>query len=79
MGYSKKVFEQTGEGVPSTGNQMPQNGIQNVQNLEAIINEGLRVALQEETPDQSLKVLLAYLGKALHGVLPDAMSTPTNG
>jgi signal transduction histidine kinase/CheY-like chemotaxis protein len=67
MGYSKKVFEQTGEGVPSTGNQMPQNGIQNVQNLEAIINEGLRVALQEETPDQSLKVLLAYLGKALHG------------
>ena len=36
MGYSKKVFEQTGEGVPSTGNQMPQNGIQNVQNLEAM-------------------------------------------
>ena len=29
-----------------------------VQNLEAIINEGLRVALLEETPDQSLDVLL---------------------
>ena len=41
--------------------------VQNVQNLEAIINEGLRVALLEETPDQSLEVLLAYLGKALSG------------
>nr|WP_321152546.1 ATP-binding protein [uncultured Acetatifactor sp.] len=41
--------------------------MQSVQNLEAIINEGLRVALLEETPDQSLEVLLAYLGKALEG------------
>ena len=41
--------------------------VQNVQNLEAIINEGLRVALLEKTPDQSLEVLLAYLGKALDG------------
>lgn len=41
--------------------------VQSVQNLEAIINEGLRVALLEETPDQSLEVLLAYLGKALQG------------
>lgn len=41
--------------------------VQSVQNLEAIINEGLRVALLEETPDRSLEVLLAYLGKALEG------------
>ncbi|HBA49086.1 MAG TPA: hybrid sensor histidine kinase/response regulator [Lachnospiraceae bacterium] len=41
--------------------------VRSVQNLEAIINEGLRVALLEETPDQSLEVLLAYLGKALSG------------
>ena len=40
---------------------------QSVQNLEAILNEGLRVALLEETPDQSLEVLLEYLGKALDG------------
>ena len=41
--------------------------VQSVQNLEAIINEGLRVALLERTPDSSLEVLLAYLGKALEG------------
>ena len=36
-------------------------------NPETIINEVLRVALQEETPDQSLEVLLERLGKALNG------------
>lgn len=41
--------------------------VRNVQNLEATINEGLRVALLKETPDQSLEVLLAYLGRALNG------------
>ena len=43
------------------------SGIQSVQNLEAVINEGLRVALLEETPDQSLEVLLEHLGIALSG------------
>ena len=43
------------------------SGMRSVQNLEAIINEGLRVALLEETPDQSLGVLLEHLGKALNG------------
>ena len=43
------------------------SGIRSVQNLEAVINEGLRVALLEETPDQSLEVLLEHLGKALKG------------
>ncbi len=38
-----------------------------VQNLEAMINEGLREALLEETPDRSLEVLLEYLGKGLDG------------
>lgn len=38
-----------------------------VRRLEATINEGLRAALLEETPDQSLEVLLEYLGKALNG------------
>lgn len=35
--------------------------------LEARINEGLRVALQQETPSQTLEILLEYLGKALGG------------
>ena len=67
MGYLNESFEQTGESVPTVGSQKPQSSMQSVQNLETIINEGLRVALLEETPDQSLDVLLEYLGKALHG------------
>ena len=47
--------------------QGTQGTMQTVQNLEAIINEGLRVALLEKTPDRSLEVLLAYLGMALNG------------
>lgn len=60
MGYSKEPFA-------GTGNYEQQSEVQSVQNLEAIINEGLRAALLEETPDQSLEVLLEYLGKALNG------------
>lgn len=36
-------------------------------NMEAIINSGLRIALQQETPSQTLEVLLEYVGKALGG------------
>ena len=60
MNYSKE----SGQAGESGGQQ---SDMRNVQNLEAIINEGLRVALMEETPDQSLQVLLKYLGKALNG------------
>ncbi len=55
------------EGVPITEAHEQHSGMRSVQNLEAIINEGLRVALLEETPDQSLEVLLEHLGKALNG------------
>lgn len=34
-------------------------------NNEAIVNEGLRLALEQSTPDESLQVLLAYLGRCL--------------
>lgn len=37
------------------------------QNLEAIVNEGLRQALMEPTPDRSIAVVLEYVGKALQG------------
>lgn len=37
----------------------------NIMNLEAKINEGLRVALLHKTPSRTLEVLLEYLGKAL--------------
>lgn len=50
-----------------SGQEQQGGMVQSVQNLETIINEGLRVALLEKTPDQSLEVLLEYLGKALDG------------
>lgn len=37
------------------------------QNLESTINEGLRLALQQNTPSDSLDILMEYLGKALGG------------
>ena len=56
-----------GEGGPIPEARRRSSGMRSVQNLETIINEGLRVALLEETPDQSLEVLLEHLGKALSG------------
>lgn len=44
-----------------------ESAVESVQNMEAIINEGLRMALAESSPDRSLEVLLAHLGKALDG------------
>ena len=67
MSYSREHFIQADGGAPAVRDHIEQSGMQSVQNLEAVINEGLRVALQEETPDQSLEVLLEHLGKALNG------------
>ncbi len=41
--------------------------IQNYENMEAIINEGIRIALNAPTSEQSLEIILEYLGKALNG------------
>ncbi len=67
MGYAKALFERAGGNAPDVERHEWQSDMQSVQNLEAVINEGLRVALLKETPDQSLEVLLGYLGKALSG------------
>lgn len=64
---SEELWRQAGEGTPLINAQEQHSGIQSVQNLEAVINEGLRAALLEETPDQSLEVLLEHLGNALNG------------
>lgn len=37
------------------------------QNMEALVNEGLRLALQAPTPEQSILVILEYLGHSLNG------------
>lgn len=67
MDDSRENFKRTRECASAVGRQEQHTDMQSVQNLETIINEGLRVALLEETPDQSLAVLLGYLGKALNG------------
>ena len=51
MDYSRGLFEQDIVGAHAVGGRQQNNGMQSVQNLEAIINEGLRVALLEKTPD----------------------------
>ncbi len=67
MDYSGGLSERAGEGASVINDRGPDREMRSIQNLAAVINEGLRVALLEETPDQSLKVLLEYLGKALNG------------
>ncbi len=67
MDYSGYMVERTDEGTPYVDEHEQQGSMKSVQNLESVINEGLRVALLEETPDQSLEVLLNHLGKALNG------------
>ena len=47
MDYSRELFDRTGRSEQYSG-------MQSVQNLETVINEGLRVALLEENPDRSL-------------------------
>ncbi|MBP3476362.1 MAG: sensor domain-containing diguanylate cyclase [Lachnospiraceae bacterium] len=36
------------------------------QDLEVLVNEGLRIALQADTPDKTIGIMLEYLGKALN-------------
>ena len=67
MDYSGWLLDRAGNGTPAFEDHEQHNGMRSVQNLEVVINEGLRVALLEETPDQSLGVLLEHLGKALNG------------
>ena len=67
MDHIKELFEQAAKDASVVEVREQYGGIQSVQNLETVVNEGLRVALLEETPDQSLEVLLEHLGKALNG------------
>ncbi len=67
MNNSREFFERGGGSAPAAEGCERHSDMQSVQNLETVINEGLRVALLEETPDQSLEVLLGCLGKALNG------------
>lgn len=52
--------------IDVTAQEMQGSMVRGYQNLEALVNEGLRIALQTPTPNQSIEVLLEYLGKALN-------------
>ncbi|MCI8285266.1 MAG: response regulator [Firmicutes bacterium] len=67
MGYLRELLERADEGASVSEDRDKHDNMRSVHNLETIINEGLRVALLEETPDQSLEVLLEHLGKVLDG------------
>lgn len=41
------------------------NMLHSYQNMEKLVNEGLRLALQAATPDRTIEVILEYIGKAL--------------
>ena len=62
MDHSGEIFQPSEKEALSTKAHEQHSGMQSVQNLEAVINEGLRAALLEETPDDSLDVLLKHLG-----------------
>ena len=51
----------------NTAQKQQSRMIDSYQKMEALANEGMRVALQASTPDQSLDVILEYLGNALRG------------
>lgn len=53
--------------VDVTAQRQQSNMIRSYQNLEALANEGFRIALQAPTPDKCMDVILEYLGKALKG------------
>ncbi|MCM1308906.1 MAG: sensor domain-containing diguanylate cyclase [Butyrivibrio sp.] len=52
--------------VDVTAQEMQVSMVRGYQNLEELVNEGIRLALQTPTPNQSIDVLLEYLGKALN-------------
>lgn len=43
------------------------NMIHRFQNMEALANEGIRIALKAPTPNQAIEALLEYIGKKLSG------------
>lgn len=53
--------------IDASTQERQSNMIRSYQNLEALANEGLRIALQAPTPDKAIEVVLEYLGKALNG------------
>ncbi len=41
--------------------------VQKYRNMESLVNEGLRIALRASTPEESIPIILEYMGKSLNG------------
>lgn len=41
--------------------------VRKYQNMEKLVNEGLRIALRAATPEESIPIILEYMGKSLNG------------
>lgn len=54
MDRLREFSERDGEGVLADTQGGQYSGMQSVQNMETVINEGIREALLAEHPDQSL-------------------------
>lgn len=53
--------------IDITDQERQNNMLHNYQNLETFANEGFRIAMQAPTSDESLEIIMEYLGKALNG------------
>lgn len=50
-----------------TAQEQHVNIIRNYHNIESLVNEGIRLALQASDPDKALDIILEYLGRSLNG------------
>ena len=50
-----------------TAQEKQRDMIHNYRDMESLVNEGIKLALQAPNPDKTIDVILEYLGKALNG------------
>ena len=54
-------------GIDISEERIQDKALQKYNSMEALVNEGLRIALMAATPDESIHAILEYLGKSLNG------------
>ena len=54
-------------GIDISEERIQDKALQKYNSMEALVNEGLRIALMAATPDESIYAILEYLGKSLNG------------
>lgn len=54
-------------GIDISEERTQDKALQKYNSMEALVNEGLRIALRASTPEESICTILEYLGKSLNG------------